>query len=56
MLQDMNNMEASCGFYVKVGRFDQDEQHKICILTVTSFGIVRFSQSSCIDGYRVIHV
>jgi len=40
MLQDMDHMEASWVFYVKVGRFDQFEQSKICILAVTSLGIV----------------
>jgi len=40
MLQDMEQMEASGIFYVKVGRFDHLEYSKICILTVTSFRIV----------------
>ena len=40
MLQEMDHMEASCIFYVKVGRFDQFEQSKISVLTVTSLGIV----------------
>ena len=40
MLQEMDHMEASCVFYVKVGRFDQFEQSKISVLTVTSLGIV----------------
>ena len=40
MLQDMDHMEASCVFYVKVGRFHQLEQTKISVLTVTSLGIV----------------
>jgi len=40
MLEEMDHMEASCVFYVKVGRFDQFEQSKITVLTVTSFGIV----------------
>jgi len=40
MLEDMDHMEASCIFYVKVGRFDQFEQSKISILTVTSLGMV----------------
>jgi len=39
-LQDMDHMEASCVFYVKVPRFDQLVQSKICILTVTSLGIL----------------
>ena len=36
----MDHMEASCVFYVKVGRFDQFEQSKISVLTVTSLAIV----------------
>jgi len=36
----MDYMEASCVFYVKVGTFDQLEQIKISVLTVTSLGIV----------------
>ena len=40
MLLDMDNMEASCIFDVTVGRFDQVEQSKICVLTVTSWEIV----------------
>jgi len=40
MLQEMDHMEASCVFCVKVGRFDQFEQSKISVLTVTSLGIV----------------
>jgi len=40
MLQDMDHMEASCIFYVKIGRFDQLEQSKIRVLTVASLGIV----------------
>jgi len=40
MLQDVDHMEASCAFYVKVGTFDQLEYSKICLLTVTSLGIV----------------
>jgi len=40
MLQDMDHMEASCIFYLKVGRFHQLERSKISILTVTSLGIV----------------
>jgi len=39
MLHDMDHMEASCIIYVKVGTFDQLEQSKICILTVTTLGI-----------------
>jgi hypothetical protein len=40
MLHEKDQIEASCVFYVKVGRFDQFEQSKISILTVTSLGIV----------------
>jgi len=40
MLQDMDHMEASCISYAKVGRFDQFEQSKISVLTITSLGIV----------------
>ena len=40
MLQDMDHMEASCVFYVKVGTLDQREQSKFCVLTVTKLGIV----------------
>jgi len=40
MLQEMDRIEASSVFYVKVGRFDQFEQSKISVLTVTSLGIV----------------
>jgi len=40
MLQDMDHMEASRVFYVKVRTFDQLEQSKISVLTVISVGIV----------------
>ena len=40
MLQDMDNMEASCVFYVKVGMFTHLEQSKIFLLTVKKSGIV----------------
>ena len=40
-MQDMDDMEASWLFYVKVGIFDQLLHSKICILTVTEMGIVR---------------
>jgi hypothetical protein len=40
MLQDMDHMETSCIFYVKVDRFNQFEQSKISVLTVTTLGIV----------------
>jgi len=40
MLQVMENMEASCVFYVKVGMFTHLEQSKIFLLTVKESGIV----------------
>jgi hypothetical protein len=40
MLQDMDHMEASWVFYVKVSMFDQPEQSKICFVTVISVGLV----------------
>jgi hypothetical protein len=40
MLQVMDNMEASCVFYVKVGTFTHLEQSKISLLTVNKSGIV----------------
>jgi hypothetical protein len=40
MLQVMDNMEASCVFYVKVGTFTHLEESKICLLTVNKSGIV----------------
>jgi len=36
----MDHIEASCIFYVKVGKVHQLEQSKISVLTVTSLGIV----------------
>jgi len=47
MLQDMDHMEASGVFHVKVRTFDQLEQSKICILTVISVAIV--TQFVCYD-------
>ena len=40
MLQDMDNMEASCVFYVNVGTFTHLEQSKISLLTDNKIGIV----------------
>jgi len=40
MLQVMDNMEASCIVYVKVGMFTHLEQSKISLLTVNNSGIV----------------
>jgi hypothetical protein len=39
MLQVMDNMEASCVFWVKVGTFTHLEQGKISPLTVNESGI-----------------
>jgi len=39
MLQDMDRMDANCILYVKVGMFDELEQNKICVLTITALGI-----------------
>ena len=36
----MDHMDASCIFYAIVGVFEQVEQSKICVLTVTALGIV----------------
>jgi len=41
MLPDMDNLEASCVFYVKIGMFNQLEQSKICLLTINKMEIVR---------------
>jgi len=40
MLQDMDNMEASFDFYVKVGMVTHPEQSKNSFLTVNETGIV----------------
>jgi len=40
MLEVMDNMEASCVFYVKVGTFTHLEQSNISLLTVNKSGIV----------------
>jgi len=40
MLQVMENMEASCVFYVKVGTFTHPEQSKMTLMSVTNTGIV----------------
>jgi hypothetical protein len=40
MLQGMDNMEASCIFYVKVGTFPHLEQSKIFLLTLNIPGIM----------------
>ena len=43
MLQDIDNMEASCVFYVKVSTFTHLEQRKTSRLTVNKSGIVRLT-------------
>jgi len=43
MLQDMDYMEASCVFYVKVCTFTHLEQRKTSLLTVKEMGIVRLT-------------
>jgi len=40
MLQDMDHTEARCIFDVMVGMFDQLEQTKVCVLTVTTLEIL----------------
>jgi len=40
MLQDMDNMEASCVIYVKVSTFTYLEQSKISLLTINKPEIV----------------
>ena len=40
MLPDIDHIEASCVFYVNVGRFDQFEQSRISVLAVTPLRIV----------------
>jgi len=51
MLQDMNDVEASWVFYVKVGTFDQHKQSKVRVLTVTKIRIVKLIvQSDMIVG------
>jgi len=36
----MDNMEASCVFYVKVGTLTHLEQRKVCLLSVKKSGLV----------------
>jgi len=40
MLQVMDNLEISCGFYVRVSTFTHLEQSKITLLTVNKSGIM----------------
>jgi hypothetical protein len=43
MLQDMDNIEASCIIYVKVSMFIHLEQSKTSLLTFNKLGIVRLT-------------
>ena len=43
MVQDMDNMEASCIVYVKVSTFTHQEQSKTSLLTVNKMEIVRLT-------------
>jgi len=43
MLQDMDSMEASCVFYVKVGKLNHIERNLIWLVTVNTAGIVRLT-------------
>jgi hypothetical protein len=43
MLQDMDNMEESCVFYVKVGLFNHLEQSKTSLLTLNTMETVRLT-------------
>jgi len=43
MLQDKDNMEASCGCYVKIGTFTHREQSTTSLLTFNEMGIVRLT-------------
>ena len=43
MLQDMDNIEARCIFYVKVSTFPHLEQSNSSLVTVNQSGIVRIT-------------
>jgi len=43
MLQDMDNMEVSCPFCVKVDMLNQFEHSQIWLVTVNKAGIVRLT-------------
>ena len=43
MLQDMDSMEASCVFYVKVGKLNHLERNQIWLVTVNKAEIVRLT-------------
>ena len=55
MLQDMDHMDASCVFHLKVARFDQLEQSEIFVLTVTSLEIVMQTSAHCIVVAGSLH-
>jgi hypothetical protein len=42
MLQDMDNMEAICIFYVKVGKYTHLEQSKTSCLTVNKTELLAY--------------
>jgi len=49
MLQDLDNMKASCIFYGKVGTFTRLEQSKISLFTFNKMGMVRLTvRHNCI--------
>jgi len=52
MLQDMDNMEASCVFYVKVSMCTHLEHSKTSLLTVNNTGIVRLT----VQHYLIVSV
>ena len=43
MLQDLDSMEASCVFYIKVGKLNHLEHSQIWLVTVNKAGIVRLT-------------
>jgi len=51
MLEDMDDMEASCVLYVEVGTFNQLEPSKICVLTITILGKAVLTRVSKRSGY-----
>jgi len=52
MLQDMDHMEASCVFYVKVGTHDELEQSKFWVLTITKLGWVMIA----VEDYSIVSI
>jgi len=55
MLQDMDNMEGSCVFYVKITTFDQLEQSRVCVLMMTKIGIVKLIVQHDIHSWPQFH-